>query len=444
MTTQILSTRSLLPNGSAQQLTIERDQEVGAGGQGSVYPVVNSDLLVKLYPDRAAKEHVLHMVDHLHRHRIPEQCSSLRGLPCDVFESSAGEIGILMGRVPGENLTHLGYAPLRQLSLRRRLELGCELAQGAAFLHACGVVLADLAEPNTMVDLDHNHAYLIDVEGGGLYVRDGYQLKPLVWGHDQGSLMAPELRDRRQLPSFASDAWSLAGLLHRFLSRPAGADAFFFGTDPRVLTSDLPWPPPAEQQPEAMRPLLVRHRHGLAHLGPRLLHHFQSTFGPMGRQHPEHRTSTLHWLRDLSVARHWLHRCGQCGQEFVAEQLSHCPACTALIPHARLVGDRRTLPLLREGVIVTRYQLGLGTDRQPMLRWHRYGHDLVVEALDDGCALATTLSFRPLLAQHSYRLPPGAYRLRIGDKMGGTLTLRLFHPRGPWMADKTTGEEATA
>lgn len=444
MTTENLNINSLLSSGNTQQLTITRDQEVGAGGQGTVYAVNGSEQLIKLYSDPTVKTHLLPLVSHLHTHRLAERCISLQGLPCDLFESSRGDIGILMMRVSGQSLTHLGYAPLRQRSLSQRLTLAFEMAQGVALLHAYGVVVADLAEPNTMVDLTHNHTFLIDVEGGGLYGREGYQLKPLVWGHDQGSLMALELRDRKQLPTFASDTWSLAGLLHRLLSQPAGADAFFFGKDPRVLTSDLPWPPPTEGQPENMRPLLARHRHGLAHLGPRLRNHFQRTFGALGRHHPEQRVSSLRWRRDLAVARRWLQHCAHCGQEFVAEQLSHCPSCTAPVPHARLVGGRRTLPLLREGLIVTRYQLGLGTDRRPLLRWRRHHDDLVLEVLDVGCALATPLSYRPLLAQHCYRLSAGTHRLRIQDKVGGSLVLRILHPRGQWLAEESTNEGESA
>lgn len=443
MAIEILRARSLLTGGSTYEWSLDRDQEVGSGGQGNVFAIAGSDQLVKLYTDPAVKDHVVPLVRHLETHRLAEKCAGLQGLPRDVFESSAGQIGVVMTRVPGQSLTRLGYLVLRRCSLSQQLALAGEIAQAVAFLQAAGVVTADLAEPNTMINLTQNCAFLIDIEGGGLLESKGYNLKPLVWGHDQGSLMALELRDRQQLPNFASDNWSLAGLIHRLLSQPAGADAFFYGNDPRVLHSDLPWPPSLDGQPEAMRPLLARHRRGLVCLGPRLVGDFQNTFGRLGRVHPEHRTHASRWARDLHVAQHWVYRCARCGQTFVAEQRFHCPFCSAAVPHAQLTDGRRRLPLAWEARTVTRQQLGLGTDRRPLLRWRRHHQELVVEALDHGCALTRTLGFRPLSARHSYRLAPGTYRLRVASPAGGELILRLNNPPGEWLA-QSTAKEATA
>lgn len=432
-----LQVHSLLNRSLTYALTLDTSQPLGSGVQGRVYPLVGTDRVVKLYTSAAARRHVVPFVRHLQAGHLAAACPSLQGLPLDVFVTGDGAVGIVMQRVAGASIGGDGYRPLHGLSLSQRMAMAHALAEGVARLHAHGVVLADLAESNLLLDTTRSRAYLIDVDGGGIVNGRRYRLKPLVWGHDRGSLMPLEIRQRRAPPTLASDDWSLAVLLHRLLSQPPGADPFFYGRDHRVVAEDGLWPPPVAPAPAALQPLLVRHRAGLARLGARLTAAFQHTFGPLGRQYPEQRVPAERWLHSLELAQDWLHVCGSCGSEFVAEQMRHCPACGALVPHAFLTADRWHLPIQQARYTVTERRLGLGHARQKVMCWERHHERVAVQVLAGTLTVGQGKRMRRVEAGEHYRLQPGDHVCQLQVNPQAAAHFHLINPEGPWSRPPT-------
>ena len=138
--------QSLIPPRSIYDLVIDSAAMVGSGRQGIVYPLAQSDSLVKIYADASAKRHTVPLVRYLVANSLTKASASLQGLPVDVFEVDDGRIGLLMKRAPGVSLGKDRYQRLCALGLRQRLPLAASLAEGVSALHRHGVVVADLAE----------------------------------------------------------------------------------------------------------------------------------------------------------------------------------------------------------------------------------------------------------------------------------------------------------
>lgn len=435
----VLPARSLLERRRSYDLPIDTARCLGSGWQGAVYPLQNTDLLVKLYKDPGSKGHTVALVRHLNASGLVAAKASLCGLPLDAFETATGTLGVLMRRAPGVSMGKERYAPLRSIALVGRLDMALSLAQGVAALHAHGIVLADLAEANLLYDWHNRRIFIIDIDGGGVMHGARHRLRPLVRGHDQGSLLPLEVR-RGALPSLHSDAWSLAVLLHRHLSHPADADPFFFGRDHRVLEQDGPWPPRLNGQPPELRDLLDHHRLSLSLMGPRLTRAFKQTFGQAGRRHPAQRVPALRWGQALDKVRHWVCVCSACGCEFVAEMMHACPVCGTPAPHATMIAHGSVRPLWQQAQVLTLAHLGVDASRRHALRCVRQQGTFLLEIRSGALTVRSGLRSRDFSAGEQCQLKPGTYRCRYRAETGREVSFRLKIPQGRWPGSAAYGQ----
>lgn len=335
---------------SGERYKVEYDNRIGGGQQGEVFEVQRidnrprTDYLIKIYNDvsDAIKRHAKQFVAHLDSCKL--QTEGLAGLPTRCVESnSTGRIAVFMARVPGRTLDTVDiYQWLKKQSLSVRIEIARQVAHSLSRFHNAGIVHADIAEPNMMLDENTLTTYLIDADGGGILDNQRqYRLKPVVHGHPTASWNAPELYRPDGVPSIDSDNWSLAVIILKILTPRfdpfVGLNIFVSNKacfrdclDPEIRWPDYNADEPSRQQ-------YVDHlKRELPRYGPQLKSLFVATFDTLGRlQTPQLRTLAEKWSNELEIASRWLFEC-DCGEQLVSNGVRSCPFCYAVLPHAKV------------------------------------------------------------------------------------------------------------
>jgi hypothetical protein len=187
---------------------------LGAGGQAqtllAVDPDLNRQVVLKLYHDRRPEvlEAVLREGQALARVRSP------RVAQCYGVERHEGLPFLVMEFVPGRSLTEV----LKEgsLAVPAAVQLGVELAEGLAAVHACGLLHRDLKPANVLIGRD-GQARLVDF---GLSVFHGGAAPGEVAGTLQ--YMAPEQAGgEADRIDPRTDVWGLGAVLYAALTGKA-------------------------------------------------------------------------------------------------------------------------------------------------------------------------------------------------------------------------------
>jgi serine/threonine protein kinase len=333
-------------------LELELGETLGEGRDGICYRVVDNnlgfpDMVVKvMFESQRALQTIRH-VEQLLTNQVRRDFCQTRSLECLLltpFISGEDRCCLLMPRAHGRTLTDQdSVRELMSLSLPERLQIACDIALGMERLHSAGIIHADIAGPNIVVDSCNLRAYIIDVDGGGLV----NSLAPRIKGH-HGDWMAPELQPSHSPPpSQSSDQWSLAAVLHEVIT---GLSPFYFcpTLQDRCKYTDR-WPPTPASLPFQVRRFAEWHENTLGQVGE-ISALFTRTFS-IGQVNPRARSTASEWARCLKLRLGELPRhtnpCPRCGTDNSAEQvycrdekcaailhrcLCRCSACGQLIP----------------------------------------------------------------------------------------------------------------
>ncbi|MCH2106391.1 MAG: serine/threonine-protein kinase [Planctomycetes bacterium] len=236
------STRELLDEGGVKRSSVvEIPEQIGpyravsviaTGGMGMVYEGIQASprrrvaiktLLIGPRDERAlarfeAESEVLARLEHPAIARVytagtysQRIGSEERELPYYVMEYVEG----------ASSLTD--YVEKQKLSIRKRLQLFCEVCEAVDFAHAQGVIHRDLKPGNILVDkegrpkvIDFGTARLVGEDGGATVTRSGEIVGTLNY-------MSPEqLSPTEEGPDARSDVYSLGCVLYELLTgRPA-------------------------------------------------------------------------------------------------------------------------------------------------------------------------------------------------------------------------------
>ena len=196
-------------------------EELGSGGEGAVYPVVDApDLVAKIYfePPEAGKAAKLSAMARL----APPELLRIAAWPTDLLLDENGTVrGFLMRRVSSREDAHELYSPKSRrrafpdADFRFIVRAAANVARAFAQLHSLGHVIGDVNHGNALVGRDAT-VMLIDCDS--FQVKDG----EASFTCDVGVPLftPPELQGRnfRGLTRSADhDAFGLAVLLFHFL-----------------------------------------------------------------------------------------------------------------------------------------------------------------------------------------------------------------------------------
>lgn len=380
--------------------------------------------LYRVPPDHPYGRHLYALVEHCQRDQNLARDPRL-GLPRVIGVTPEGRMGALLPWVEGRPLESPAYRQIYLQGLASRLWLAANLAGQVAVLHRAGLVHADLAEPNLLLVPAGGRITgiaLIDMDGGGIFDPSGRcLLPPLVRGHADGSLQAPELLvDPQRLPDLHTDRWSLAVLIHRILI--GGLDPFFWLPVARdIAEPQVPWPPDPQVSPDpGMQRWTQLHERELRRLNARLRSYFQLAFYPP--RLPNSRPTARDWEEALRIAARWTMSCWSCQEEVVGEGRERCPFCGDPLPHARIHTPRGVHPFRQEGQALIGRDLGLGgvDAREPVLILRRLETGEVgVQRGSFPIRFANARPIRPL-PDGTYALPPapGRHALAIDPGRG--------------------------
>ena len=192
-------------------------EQLGEGGQGTVYrvlhPELGKDFVLKLARQSlaagpAGRERLLR------EGRLLAQCDHpglVRVVDLDVHE---GRPFVVMEHVQGRTLQR--YAEQRRPGPREAARLVAKVAQAVAYLHARGIIHQDIKPSNVLVD-QQGHPRLIDL---------GLARLQTAWSDDAGgwiggtdAYMSPEQAlGRADRIGFRTDVFGLGGLLYYLMT----------------------------------------------------------------------------------------------------------------------------------------------------------------------------------------------------------------------------------
>ena len=210
-------------NVSAEPSPLRTGNEIGAGGEGTVYEDEDDPrMAIKvLHPDRATPEHAEKLL--AMRDNPPPNPQTL-GWP-NLVQAEIGkkELRYRMPRAPGGSVRMYRFTsanerrqlPPHQQEYEHRTKLGVKIAEAFRQLHTIHVRIGDVNPLNILVSHDSS-VMLIDCDSFQIPHPSGGQPYPCVVGSPEYT--APEIDDfRRQFRSQDSDNFALAVLLYQLL-----------------------------------------------------------------------------------------------------------------------------------------------------------------------------------------------------------------------------------
>ena len=312
---------------------LQREYEVGEllgrGGQGVVYRVRASRLVVKLLRDNNSP---------WRRNKLRNQLTAIKRMPLQdmhiarpvamLAEPHLGYVmELLTGMVP---LKTLMEAPKQGIAewyiqtggLRRRLNLLAKAVNLLSRIHGKGLAYGDPSPGNIFISEDPaaHEVWLIDADN----LR--YQSSPAddpVYTLEYG---APELVQGHSGVNTLTDAYAFAVIAFRTLAlvHPLLGDYVNDGEpelEEQALCGKLPWIDHAGED-------LNRASNGIPRemvLSPRLFDLAQRTF-EMGLNNPQQRPGLTEWVEKLTIATESTLSCQECGGSFYFKE-SVCPWC---------------------------------------------------------------------------------------------------------------------
>jgi len=318
-------------------LWCELGEYLGEGREGICHRVSNSNTELRgmVLKEMFDSQRALKTLSHIERLLTPRtkrsfcETPSLECLLVTLFMSEEGKCCLLMPEAHGTTLLDVSsLAAVMKLSLDERLLIAYQIASGTRTIHQAGIIHADIAGPNIIIDTQQIRAFILDMDGGGIV----NSLPPRIKGH-HGDWMAPELQsDSSPPPNQHSDCWSLAVVLHEIIT---GLSPFYFCSTIQEISKYVgKWPP----SPKAVDTAYVQwsnwHRQILDQI-PSIVTLFKRTFN-MGQKNPQARPSASEWEQVLQNRFGSLPQavrvCPQCGQENSQELIyCHNSQCSAII-----------------------------------------------------------------------------------------------------------------
>lgn len=341
------------------------DQELGTGGQGTVY-LVNVEGVrkaLKWYKKMPSEE----FLRNLSKNVEEGSPSPLFLWPEAVSKTRFGSTGYLMPLKPEgyEEFSRFRLGKVHFASFRAILTAAIETCEAFKILHAKGLSYQDLNDGGFFIHPVTGHIKICDCDN--------------VFPHGDSSgvlgkarYMAPEVVLGKNMPNSYSDRFSMALILFMFfcidhpfeggnvlrcpclteeLERKLFGEHICFIYDPDNNSNRPVWG--VHHNALVMWPLLPQE----------LRETFQMEFGAGKLNHPESRLTEMQWINILLRCRNRLVRCPQCGAEVFIEGQCMNPQCKQEI-HGQfcLVSTQWSLPL-QDG-----QQLSLGNNSEVMAR----------------------------------------------------------------------------
>jgi DNA-binding helix-hairpin-helix protein with protein kinase domain len=328
-----------------ERMVLDRDLEIGAGGEAVVYGVPgDATLVAKLYHERGIERARKLGVMLAHPPAMPEGTAT--AWPADLLLDGAGEFaGFVMPRAEGPRLFEF-YNPISRRETAggfhagRLHRAGRNLAAAFAALHAAGYVVGDVNESNLLVSPIDAGVTLVDADS--LQVRDpqsGIVFRSRV---GKPEFTPPELQgmsfdevDRTE----THDRFGLAVLLflllmegtHPFATRTRG-DGEALPVEERIRRGLFAHAGLAECSPPRLSPRFDA-------LHPELQALFVRAF-VAGHADPAARPSPAEWRDTLASAETALATCATNPLHRHAAHLAACPWCERMA----LLGGRDPFP----------------------------------------------------------------------------------------------------
>lgn len=307
-------------------------QEIGRGGEGSVYSIKdNNSQVAKVYSSSPEQKKIQKLI--LMAEAADASLTQIAAWPLDVLLDQQGNArGFLMPRIDARRDIHELYSPksraeaFPQIDFRFLVHVGGNIGRVFAVLHAKGYVLGDINHSNLLVGPDGT-VRLIDCDS--IQVRYG----SYVFTCDVGSPLftAPELQGShfRGLERTQNhDRFGLAILLFHLL---------FMGRHPFAGKYSGPGEMPIERAitqyrfaygPDRSRNSMERPPATLPleYLGPSIAQLFNKAFSrlPPGGNRPEAKS----WIDELEKLKGSLRSCPVAEWHHYPNWLSTCPWCS--------------------------------------------------------------------------------------------------------------------
>lgn len=319
----------------AEGRTYVLSDAIASGGQGKIHRTDQSNTLVKVFhTDLTLRSASIRRV-----RRMPLSGLSLAA-PMSVLEHDAGYVMRFQSDMANLSSLQLGGRRIHAKDvwidtggLARRLLLASRVALVLEQLHSLGLTYGDLNPGNVMIseDAEFDSVTLIDLDN-----------LEYVGAHDGPSFFfpffgAPELADRGESPSFATDAFSLAVLIFQMVT---AMQPFSYGGAVQALM-------PKSAEHDAARRCLVPSiidpeddsnrcstypvEHPEQLMSSRLLDVVTRALGP-GRLTPEVRPSSAVLRAAAFDAWSECVTCEYCGWSYLHSVASTCPDCSSMSP----------------------------------------------------------------------------------------------------------------
>lgn len=302
----------------------------------------------------------------------------------------------LEGGVPLESVL------VQPLGIRQHLVLGLQLAHVVTVLEGMGLRQGDLSSQNLMVVMAQGvpKLFLLDMDNA---TGPGLPPAPMLGGE---YYYAPEREDEGCQPDAASEAYSLAALLHELLlgTHPLRNDAGLSLEQAR--RSDWLYDPDRHDCPSFGFPAATLH--------PAVVDAFRDTLQPV----PARRTAAARWreLLRILVAEGRLARCAGCqGPLYIHSQRRECPHCGVAFERTVITTAGQRLSVT-DTLVLGRQHCGNPSVSRAHLLLSRKGPELLAEVVSATSPTWVCVDghWRQMPAGHRMALPSGAL-LRLHD-----------------------------
>lgn len=337
-------------------------EELGRGGQGTVYRTANPEIAVKLLTDAAGKP--IDSGDGARAAALTSTIERVLTLPLPAIGLAVplvplrGAVGYAMrllgGMQPLGRMMGLKGDPGKFYSdtggLRRRLALLATLADRMASLHGVGLVFVDLSPNNVFVssDVGYSEVWLIDLD-------NMHYLEQRVLRTYTPRYGAPEVVSGRSGANTLSDCWSFAVIAHELLRmvhpfegaavESSGWSVTVSGVEKKP-DEQLPWIDDPEDKSN-------RSPHGRAleaTCTKKMVDLFTRTFCGGGRN-PTKRPSMNEWAEALWEAHDLAVVCKKCrASTFIGTNRAH-DCCGATRAPVIRIESRIWVPELDDGIL---------------------------------------------------------------------------------------------
>lgn len=195
---------------------VKREKEIGRGTFGVVYrgEWCGTTVAIKVfkkktlrYMKRSTNEGILNEID-IHKKLTHPNIVQLMGV---IYTPERFEISLVSEYVEGSDMESVIFEGNEVLSMKDKLSIALQTAQGLAYMHAVGVVHQDIKPANVLISR-HKTAKLCDMGISRLQQSSGVT-QACANGPVVGTpvFMAPEVLLDGRKPNIKSDIWSLGG-----------------------------------------------------------------------------------------------------------------------------------------------------------------------------------------------------------------------------------------